>query len=124
MVTIKRSLKNYSWQYSFAVDGGAVGTLSAPFTLSVNCIPVLFSVGVLTAGTSGGAATVSFGYGAGSETRLLGATAIASFSSFALLSAFPANLNVLGIASTPSMTIAVAALTAGVFNCSILYYEN
>lgn len=112
--------------YSFTTDGGAVSTITPrkTFVLPKGAIIVGGTINSVTAGTSGGAATVSVGTSAGSSTTsLLGATAIASFSLNALINsaatfAAPVKLSATG---SITVTVATAALTAGVIEITVLF---
>ena len=120
-------------KYSYALQGGAVGDLTlvkdinAPLTtdnyavLPDNAIITKVWIDVLTAPTSGGAATVALK--SQSAADLLAATAIASITG--ILAGVPddavANMIKLTADRTVKATVAVAALTAGKFNVYIEY---
>ena len=101
--------------YDFAVDGGAVSTITLPLVIPDNAIITEAHVDVLTDPASGGSATIALGLN--TTTDLLAATAIASVTG--ILNLLP------GVADTPvaplkltaerqlQMTIGTAALTAG-----------
>lgn len=144
---VRRSKRILKCLYDFSVQGGAIGAIklidpvlvsgSKPVLLGVqaqqlailppSAIVVRALIDVITAPLSGGSATVSVGTGVGAAD-LLAATAKASFTG--LLDGIPVNTAATSIkvsAATvagvsPSMTIAVAALTAGKFNVHIEYY--
>jgi hypothetical protein len=114
--------------YSFAVDGGTVGTLTPATNCTIPAKAVLFAATInsTTAVTSGGSATVAIGTNAtgGSNTTFLAATPKASFSANALLNGsttFAAPVKVTS-SGTVRFTIATAALTAGVIEIWIQYY--
>ncbi len=114
--------------YDFAVHGGAVSTITLPLKLEAGTIIKEAYAFVETAGASGGSATIALGMN--TNTDLLGATAVASFSTNAVISLLPNYTAALDgnaasggvIGSTPirltadrqlKVTIATAALTAG-----------
>lgn len=110
-------------EYTFAGDGGTVG--GSPITLVIpipdNAIVLGGYVEVLAAVTSGGGATLALNLtGAGD---LLVATGKASFTLGAVLPMAAALVTPqkLAGAATPSLTVAVADLTAGDFNLWIEY---
>lgn len=125
LMQAERSLK---CQYSFAVQGGAVGTVSLldeqgkACKLPKNAIVLQAMIDVLTDPTSGGAATIALGTGA-STTDLKAATAIASYTG--LVAGVPVDTAATAIKlsadQTPSATIATAALTAGKINVHIRF---
>lgn len=113
--------------YSFAVDGGAVSTITPVKTAALpdNAVIVGGTVNASTAATSGGSATIGVGTSAGSSTTsILAATAVASFSTDALINAVPvfATPVKLTAAGNITLTVAAAALTAGVIEVTVLYY--
>lgn len=114
-------------KYSFAVDGGAVSTitLAGNATLPANAIILGGTINVTTQLTSGGAATVAIGTSAGSSTTsILGATAVASFTTgqLAMKPVFTAaTYQKLSAAGQVTVTIATAALTAGVMDIILVY---
>jgi hypothetical protein len=113
--------------FDFSVDGGAIGAITPAKTalIPANAILVGGTVNVPTAVLSSGAATVSVGTTAGSSAAaILAATAKASLS-------VDANLNAVPVFATPvkmsaagsiNLTVATAALTAGVIEVFVLYY--
>jgi hypothetical protein len=110
--------------YSFAVDGGAistitpVGTAALPNKAIITGVTINFS----TAVTSAGSATVAVGTSAGSSTTsLLAATAKASCTGLVAgvpTLAAPIELTAAG---NITVTIATAALTAGVAEIFVYY---
>lgn len=114
-------------KYSFAVDGGSVGTITPATNATIpdNAVIVGGTINSTTAATSGGAATISVGTSAGSSTTsLLAATGYASFSADALLNsaatfAAPVKLTAAG---SITITVATAALTAGIIEITVLYF--
>lgn len=112
--------------YSFAVDGGAVGAITPASTavIPANAIIVGATINSPTAVTSGGAATVAVGTTAGSSaTSILGATAKTSFSTNALLNGVPVFGTPVKMTAQGSIniTVATAALTAGVIEIFVYY---
>ncbi len=134
---VRRSMRVAKGVYDFAVQGGAISTISLydpalgksqPLILPPSAIVSRVLIDVITAPTSGGSATIAVGTGV-AVNDLKTATAVASFTG--LLDGIPVNTAAtsIKIASTttlpgqkPSMTIATAALTAGKFNVHIEYY--
>jgi hypothetical protein len=113
--------------YSFAVDGGAVSTITPNGTVALpdNAIIVAATVNSTTAVTSAGAATVAIGTSAGSSTTaILGATAKASLSADAVLNGVPvfATPVKLTAAGNVTFTVGTAALTAGVIEVTLYYF--
>ena len=114
-------------KYSFAVDGGLVSTITptSNATIPDNAIIVGGTINSTTAVTSGGAATISIGTSAGSSAAsLIGTTGKASYS-------IDANLNMVATFAAPvkmsaageiTLTVADAALTAGIIEVTVLYF--
>lgn len=112
--------------YNFAIDGGAVSTITPNGTVALpdNAVIIAATVNSTTAVTSSGAATVSIGTSAGSSaTSILGATAKASLSADAVLNGVPvfATPVKLTAAGNVTFTIGTAALTAGVIEVTLYY---
>lgn len=117
------------FEYVFGTDGGAVGTISLrPVTSSQPQIPsgaIVTStlIEVLTVPTSGGAATVSMGIEAAGDVVTAAAISGAPWSSLGRKAGTPVSAATslkTTAARTPSIVVAVAALTAG----SIRLYVN
>ena len=114
-------------KYSFAVDGGAISTIT-PVTTAVlpdNAIIVAATINATTALTSGGSATISVGTSAGSGTAsIIGLTAVASYSADAVLNSVATFASPVKLSAAGSITIsvAVAALTAGILEVTLLYF--
>jgi hypothetical protein len=120
----------YVWKalYSFAVDGGAVSAITPSIsdTIPDNAIILGAVVNSPTAVTSGGSATISVGTAAGSSaTSILAATAKTAFSADAVQvflagtgfsNAAPFKMTAAG---QINLTVAVAALTAGIVEISV-----
>lgn len=126
------------FKYDFAEDGGAVGAISLRGeALPVGAIVRSFMVVTKVDPTSGGAATLQFGY-SGDADADSGATGAVAYSSFTTSAPFSGNSNgesrtwddtndagklayISSVAEgTPEMTVAAAALTAGKFE---VFYE-
>lgn len=110
--------------YDFDVHGGAVGDVELELTLPDNAIVYGGFVDVITAPTSGGAATVALKIeGAGD---LIAATAIASFTG--QLNIVPAYTGTTSVKTTAerilTVTVATADLTAGKFNIFLAIAES
>lgn len=112
--------------YSFGVDGGATGAITPSITANIPAKAILIggSINVTTAITSGGLATVSMGTSAGSgAASIMAATAVASLTSAsfqtpAITFATPIKMSAAG---NINVTIATAALTAGVIEAFVYY---
>jgi hypothetical protein len=111
--------------YDFAVDGGAVSTITPTQsdTIPANAILLGGVINSTTAVTSGGSATVAVGLSAGgSTTTILTATAKASLSLDAVIispvAATPVKTTAAGAIT---ITVATAALTAGVIEVIVTY---
>jgi hypothetical protein len=117
-------------QYNFANDGGAVSTITVSLSDIIPAGSVLLGgfANPTVALTSGGSATISIGVTAGLSsptTALKAATAVASYSIDALLSLIPTFASPLKTtaAGTVTITVAVAALTAGVMEITVFYFD-
>lgn len=117
--------------YSFAVDGGAIATITPAqtATLPVDAIILGGVIDVTTQLTSGGAATIALGLGSGAQAAsLLAATAVASWTVGTTLVVIPkfTAATWLKVAATTSLTLTVAAfaLTAGRFDVNVVYVQG
>jgi hypothetical protein len=113
-------------KYSFTLDGGAIGAITPSITslLPDNAIIVGATVNSTTAVTSLGSATVAVGTTAGSAAdSILAATAKATLSLDAILNGVPvlATPVKLTAAGSINVTVAAAALTAGVIEVFVYY---
>ncbi len=116
-------------KYDFSVDGGAVGLITPAINATIPANAVILG-GILnptTALTSGGSATIAAGTSAGSSaSSLKAATAVASYSANALLPTVPvftaASAVKLSAAGQLTLTVATAALTAGVLEITVVYF--
>lgn len=126
-------LKEASGEYDFAVDGGAIGTItlrSASGAVIGNTIPngsVITGgyIEVDTALTSGGAATVAVTAEGAGDTLAAAAVSGAPWSTTGRKSITPAFTGVTSVKTTAArgltMTIAAATLTAGKFRVVVFY---
>lgn len=112
--------------YDFAVDGGAIGAITPVKTAAIpdNAIIVGATLNSTTALTSLGSATVAVGTTAGSAANAIKtATAIASLGADALVNgtvtfAAPVKMTAPG---SVNLTVATAALTAGVLEVFVYF---
>lgn len=114
-------------KYDFAVDGGAIGAITPAATAVIpdNAVIVAATINPTTAVTSAGSATVAVGTTAGSSaSALLAATAKASLSLDALINGVPvfATPVKMTAAGSINVTVATAALTAGVIEITVFYF--
>jgi len=111
------------FEYDFAVNGGAVGTVNLPVAIPVGSIIRHVYIDVITTLTSAGSATVALGIVAAGDTRA--ATAIASLTAGSLLDGIPDGTASTMLRTTAAsgliVTIAVADLTAGQFRVVVDY---
>lgn len=124
-------LKEASGEYSFAVDGGAVSTITLRSSNSAgNSIPggsVILGgyIEVDTAVTSGGAATISVGSEAAADLLAAAAIGGAPWSTTGRKSVIPVFTGVTTVKTTVArsltVTVATAALTAGIFRVVVFY---
>lgn len=127
---LQKNVNVVTGKYSFAVQGGAVGDISllsdlnntnSTIVIPDNAVIKKVYIDVLTAPTSGGAATVAVKLQSAADLK--GATAIASFTG--IMDGVPAgaaaNMIKLTADRTLKITVATAALTAGKFNVYVEY---
>lgn len=116
-------------KYAFAVDGGAVTTITPASNSTIPTKAIILG-GIINVTTAvlaaGGAANVAVGTSAGSSTTsLLAATAKASFSLDALLATVPvftaATAFKMSAAGAITITVDTNALTAGVVEVFVVY---
>lgn len=121
---------NAKMTYDFAVDGGAISTItpSNSPTLPAGAIILGGTIDITTQLTSGGAATIALGLGAGAQVAALkAATAVATWvvGQLAMIPVFTAATYVKVAAATPlTVTIAAQALTAGKFDVNVVYVQG
>lgn len=108
--------------YDFDVHGGAVGDIPLDFELPDNAVVFDGFIDVLTDPTSDGSATVALKLEEAAD--ILGATAIASVTG--LVDTVPDGTGANAVKTTAArvltMTVAVAALTAGKMNIFLRYF--
>jgi hypothetical protein len=120
----------FTWKaiYNFATDGGAVGAIIPSISDIIPANAIIFGalINSPTAVTSGGAATISIGTSAGSgAATILAATGKASFSIDAIqyflagTGPFGAAAFKMTAAGQINMTVAAAALTAGIVDITV-----
>jgi hypothetical protein len=114
-------------KYDFALDGGAVSTITLATNAPIPANAIVMG-GIINPTTApvGATATLAFGTLAGSSaTSLKAATAIASYTIDALMATVPvftaATSFKMSAAGAITMTIATAALTAGVIEIFVFY---
>lgn len=118
--------------YSFAVDGGAVGVITPlnNFKLPANAVVTNAGLECTTAMTSGSSATISVGLSGtgGGAAVLLAATAVASMTGRLQSAVVPQTASGWKKITTASgqltLTVAVAALTAGVCEVYVNYFDS
>lgn len=113
-------------RYSFAADGGAIGTvaLMGAALIPNNAVIVATLINVLTIPTSGGAATVALGVEADGDQQAAAAISGAPWSTTGwkwATQTFTTAPDVTTAARDISMAIATAALTAGVIDVYVFY---
>ena len=119
-------------QYSFAVDGGAQSTITMASNCTIPANAVVMNAGINSSTACAGAtATIAVGLsaGGGGTTSLLGATAVASFTTNAKLQSaiVPQTASgwlKLSAAAQVTVTIATANLTAGIIEIYVFYYVS
>lgn len=123
-----RGLKEWKGEYSFATDGGAISTItlrSNDSSIPSGAIVMGGLIEVDTAPTSAGAATVSVGVEAAGDLQAAAAISGAPWSTTGRKSITPAFTGATTVKTTaarnPSIDIATAALTAGVFRVILFY---
>jgi hypothetical protein len=113
-------------KYDFSVDGGAIGAIALAATVQIpaNAIIIGATLNPTTALTSGGSATIAVETSAGlTAGQIKAATAVASYSIDALLNgtvtlAAPVKTTAAG---NIQITVATAALTAGILDIFVYY---
>lgn len=120
-------------QYNFSVDGGAIGLTTPNISpvIPANFVIQNVALNSTTAVTSLGSATVSVGLSAGGAgaAALVAATAKASWSANAFVQGIPVPQTAstwikMSAAGQVTITVAVAALTAGVIEVEIFGYQS
>ena len=113
-------------QYNFTNDGGAIGAITPALsdTIPANAVMVGATINSTVAVTSAGSATVAVGTTAGSSaSSILAATGKASFTLDALINGVPvfATPVKMTAAGQINLTVATAALTAGIIEVFVYY---
>jgi hypothetical protein len=133
VIETTRTTKSAVGEYSFATDGGAVGSItlrSASSDALGNSIPsgsVIMSgyIEVDTAVTSGGAGTVAVTLEGAGDLLAAAAVSGAPWSTTGRKSIIPVGTGAASVKTTAArslvVTIATAALTAGVFRVVVFY---
>lgn len=123
-----RGLKEWKGEYDFAVDGGAVSTItlrSDDVEIPNGSIIVGGLIEVDTALTSGGAPTVAVQAEAAGDIQAAAAISGAPWSSTGRKSVVPAFTGATSVKTTaarkPAIVIATATLTAGKFRVILFY---
>lgn len=122
------SVGNAKMSYSFATDGGAIATITpanSP-TIPLNAIILGGVIDITTTLTSGGAATIALGIGAGAQVASFkAATGVASYTSGLTLPIIPlftaATYYKATAAGRLTLTVAAATLTAGKMDVNVIY---
>jgi hypothetical protein len=114
--------------FNFALDGGAISTIVPALNalIPANAILIGATINPTTAPLSGGAATIAVGTSAGSSTTsLLAATGKATFSIDALINGVPTIAVPIKMtaAGNITVTVAAAALTAGVIEVFVFFVQ-
>lgn len=117
--------------YDFEREGGAVGLIT-PFTSPLipdNAIIIGGVIDILTTLTSGASATISLGTSAGSSDASLKAlTAVATWAAGVTVPVIPVFTAATWIKMTApgrlTLSVAVAALTAGKFDLTVFYISG
>lgn len=116
-------------QYDFAIMGGAISTIDLRINLPKDAIILSGMIEVLTAPTSGGAAEISVGVNTVADLHAAAAISGAPWSSTGrkvMIPDFatPADGVKVTADAALTMSISVAALTAGKFNVFLFYVRN
>jgi hypothetical protein len=113
------------FKYDFAVDGGAIATITPAQTdlIKANCIIMGGVIDVITTVTSLGSATIAIGTSAGSASNsLLTATAKPAASLINSVATFAAAVKMTAD-GVLTLTVGTAALTAGVVEGFFFYIQ-
>lgn len=123
------NLKTVQGEYDFAVDGGAVGTITLrqggsnlPNLIPAGAVIIGGYIEVLTTCTSGGAATIGVNSEAAGDIKAA-ATGVATYAAgvVAIVPSWGTGAVKTTVSRSLAITIAVAALTAGKFRVVVLY---
>lgn len=122
------AVKEVRATFDFAKLGGAIGSIALPVTLPEGAIVMDGMVHVLTAVTSGGAATVALQLEAAGDIVAAAAVTGAPWSTTGLKDIVPAGTAATAVKTTvarkPTVVIATAALTAGKFRVFLRYVTS
>lgn len=113
MSQLNSTPRSFSNIYNFAVDGGAVSTINLGTFFKPNTKIQNYNIQVLTAFTSGGAATVSIGATGLATTTFFNGVAVATLALNYVATVTNTIIVVPSTGSQLTITIATAALTAG-----------
>lgn len=123
-----RGVKSWKGTYSFAKDGGAIGSInlrSDDGPLPKGAIVLAGYLDVTTIVTSGGAATVAVQVENAGDMVVAAAVSGAPWSATGVKDIVPDGTGSTAVKTTasrgPKIVVAAAALTAGVFNVILLY---
>lgn len=117
--------------YDFAVDGGAVGTIT-PINSPVFPAGAIIMGGVIypiTLPTSGGAATIGIGFGSGAQAALIkaAATGIATYVAgvpLVMIPVWASGFFKVAVEGKMTFTVGTAALTAGKIAVHVAYFMD
>jgi len=127
------TVKTAAGEYDFAVDGGAVGTITLRGSGGASMGNQIPSGSVITGGyievdtpvTSGGSATVAVSVEGAADLQAAAAVSGAPWSTTGRKSIIPAGTGATSVKASTSrsitVTIATAALTAGAFRVVVFY---
>lgn len=122
---------NAKMTYDFASDGGAISTITPTNSPTVPLGAIILGgvIDITTTLTSGGSATIALGLGSGAQVAALkAATAVASYAAGTSLVIIPiftsATYYKVTAAARLTLTVAVAALTAGRMDINVAYIQG
>lgn len=127
VIEATQGLKEAAGEYDFAVDGGAAGTLTLRGDNSIPAGSVIMGgyLEVLTAVTSGGAATIGVSSEGASDLVAAAAVSGAPWSTTGRKSLIPVFTGATTVKTTVARSLAIviatAALTAGKFRVVVFY---
>lgn len=119
---------NAKFTYDFAVDGGAVSTITPSNSPIIPAKAIILGgvIDITTTLTSGASATIALGLGSGAQVAVLkAATAVATWAAGLTVPIIPvftaASYYKATAAAQMTLTVATAALTAGKMDVSVVY---
>ena len=126
---LEPSVKEFTFLYDFAKHGGAVGTiLVGPKLIPPETIITQGIIRVVTAGASGGSATVAMHLLTSEDILTAAAGAVANLTLDALIDVVPVGTAATSLICTAhtqlSVVIGTAALTAGKFAVTLQGYSS